>query len=65
VAEVVRTRFGEDAASAVLPLLDRIEDPEQLRGLLMLAARCATLDEFRAGLATSPRPRRRTRSGSA
>jgi hypothetical protein len=64
IADVVRTRFGEDAASAVLPLLERVEDPEQLRGQHEQAVRCATLDEFSAGLATPPRPRRRTRSGS-
>lgn len=66
VAEVVRIRFGEEAASAVVPPLEQISDAERLRGLLALAIRCASLDEFRAGLAAppgSPR-RRRARSGN-
>jgi hypothetical protein len=68
VAEAVRIRFGEEAASAVVPLLGQISDAERLRGLHALAIRCANLDEFRAGLAApspphSPR-RRRARSGN-
>jgi len=31
VAEAVEIRFGEEAGSAVLPLLERIEDAERLR----------------------------------
>jgi hypothetical protein len=63
VAEALRIRLGEEAVSAVLPLLERIEDAERLRGLHALAIRCASLDEFRAGLAASSSPRRRARPG--
>jgi hypothetical protein len=63
VAEAVRIRFGDEAGSVVLPLLERIEDPERLRRLHALAISCASFDEFRAGLAASPSPRRRPRPG--
>jgi hypothetical protein len=68
VADALRIRFGEEAGSAALSLLQPIEDPERLRELHALAVRCASLDEFRAGLAAppppGPPPRRRARSGN-
>jgi len=68
VADVLRGRFGEEAGSGIVTLLERIDDPEQLRQLLVAAARCTSPEEFRAGLAGpstagSP-PRRRGRAGS-
>jgi hypothetical protein len=68
VAEALRIRFGDEAGAAALALLEPIEDAERLHDLHALAIRCASLDEFRAGLA-APRPsgsarRRRTRSGN-
>jgi hypothetical protein len=62
VAEAVEIRFGEEAGTAVLPLLERIEDDERLRELLALAINCPSPDEFRAGLggpATAGKPGRR------
>jgi hypothetical protein len=68
VADILRIRFGEEAGSAALALLQPIEDPERLRELHTLAIRCSSLDEFRAGLAAPPPPgsppRRRARSGN-
>jgi hypothetical protein len=68
VATVLRIRFGDEAGSTAVALLQPIEDPERLRELLALAIRCASLDEFRAGLAAppppGPPPRRRARSGN-
>jgi hypothetical protein len=61
VADVVRIRFGEEAGSAVVPLLEPIIDAERLRALHALAIRCANFDEFRADLEATPAPRRRPR----
>ncbi|HEX5270635.1 MAG TPA: hypothetical protein VFW33_09125 [Gemmataceae bacterium] len=62
VAEALRIRFGQEAGSEFLPLLEPIEDAERLRALLAVAIRCANLDEFRAGLVAAPAPRGRRRS---
>jgi len=62
VAEAVEIRFGEEAGSVVLPLLEGIADAERLRELHALAIRCASLDEVRTGLggpAPAGKPRRR------
>ena len=56
VADALRIRFGEDAKAAILPLLEHIEDAERLRELHALAIRCASPDEFRAGLDAGPAP---------
>jgi hypothetical protein len=50
VAEALRINFGAEAVSGVLPLIERIEDAQRLRELHALAIRCASPDEFRAGL---------------
>lgn len=62
VAEALRIRFGEAAGMEILPLLERIEDPERLGVLHALAIRSSSLDEFRAGMAAPPPPRSRARS---
>jgi len=68
VAEAVQIRFGEEAGSAVLPLVERIADAERLRELHALAIRCASLDASRTGLggpALAGKPgRRRARAGN-
>lgn len=65
VVENVRVRFGHEAATAVQPLLEPIEDSEQLRRLLGLAVRCASVEEFRAGLPAAPaKPVRKRRPRS-
>jgi len=68
VAKILRIRFGDEAGSVVVPLLQGIEDAAQLDGLLTLAVRCANPDEFRTGMAgpTPPRTqaRRRARAGN-
>jgi hypothetical protein len=56
VLHALRIRFGEEAGAALGPLLEPIEDIEQLRGLHALAIRCASIDEFRAGLTSPPPP---------
>jgi hypothetical protein len=68
LGDALRIRFGDQAAAAVLPLLEPLEDSDQLRALLALAIRCASIEEFRAGLPVSPPPpsrprRRRSRNG--
>ncbi len=65
LADTLRIRFGDEPGSAVVSLLEQIDDPERLRDLFALAIRCATLDEFRAGLTATAAPgsprRRRAR----
>ncbi len=59
---ILRSRFGPDLPEDLLARLNRLWEPRQLEPLVLLAYRCAGLEEFHAALPPLPGPRRRSRT---
>jgi hypothetical protein len=55
IQQILETRFG-DLPPELVEVLGAVEDERHLRGLVKDAVRCASLDDFRARLVSSPAP---------
>jgi hypothetical protein len=55
IQQFLETRFG-DLPPQIVELLNAVVDERLLRGLAVEAGRCASLDDFRARLASPPAP---------
>jgi hypothetical protein len=62
IGELLQARFGPTETEALRQRMEGIDDLAQLQPLLLVAANCAGLDDFRRALESStPTPRRRRR----
>jgi hypothetical protein len=55
IEDVLRAKFGDDGAT-LIPAVENIHDPDQLRALHLVIVRAASMDEVRRSPTAVPEP---------